>query len=111
LALAGRMGHAGGGRGQRSLGRGLLRALRRPDTGGTMTERTLITGAPGVVGGLLAARLVAEVRPVRALVRNLGDRERLPDPRVELAVGSLDDEDSLVRGAGGCEVGYPAAGT
>src|SRR4029453_16098338 len=49
-------------------------------------------------------------RPVRALVRNLGDRERLPDPRVELAIGSLDDEDSLVRAAGGCEGGYPLAG-
>src|SRR4029453_4135623 len=47
-----------------------------------MSERTLITGATGFVGGLLAARLVAEGRPVRALVRHLGDRERLPDPRV-----------------------------
>ena len=75
-----------------------------------MTERTLITGATGFVGGLLAARLVAEGRPVRALVRNLGDRERLPDPRVELAVGHLDDEDSLVRAADGCEVVYHVAG-
>ena len=38
FALAGRMGHAGGGRGQRRLGRRLLRALRRPDTGGTMSR-------------------------------------------------------------------------
>ena len=75
-----------------------------------MSERTLITGATGFVGGLLAARLVAEGRPVRALVRNLGDRERLPDPRVELAVGHLDDEESLVRAADGCEVVYHVAG-
>ena len=75
-----------------------------------MTERTLITGATGFVGGLLAARLVAEGRPVRALVRNLGDRERLPDPRVELAIGHLDDEESLVRAADGCEVVYHVAG-
>ena len=75
-----------------------------------MTTRTLITGATGFVGGLLAARLVAEGRPVRALVRSLGDRERLPDPRVELAIGNLDDEDSLVRAADGCEVVYHVAG-
>ncbi|HET6814662.1 MAG TPA: NAD-dependent epimerase/dehydratase family protein, partial [Actinomycetota bacterium] len=75
-----------------------------------MTERTLITGATGFVGGLLASRLVADGRPVRALVRHLGDRERLPDPRVELAIGHLDDEESLVRAADGCEVVYHVAG-
>jgi dihydroflavonol-4-reductase len=75
-----------------------------------MTDRTLITGATGFVGGLLLTRLVAEGRPVRALVRNLGDRERLPDPRVELAIGHLGDEDSLVRAADGCEVVYHVAG-
>jgi dihydroflavonol-4-reductase len=75
-----------------------------------MTERTLITGATGFVGGLLASRLVADGRPVRALVRHLGDRERLPDPRVELAIGNLDDEESLVRAADGCEVVYHVAG-
>jgi dihydroflavonol-4-reductase len=75
-----------------------------------MSERALITGATGFVGGLLAARLVADGRPVRALVRHLGDRERLPDPRVELAVGHLDDEESLVRAADGCEVVYHVAG-
>src|SRR4029453_5780339 len=74
------------------------------------TERTLITGATGFVGGLVAARLVADGRPVRALVRHLGDRERLPDPRVELAIGSLEDEDSLARAADGCEVVYHVAG-
>ncbi|HEX2374656.1 MAG TPA: NAD-dependent epimerase/dehydratase family protein [Actinomycetota bacterium] len=75
-----------------------------------MTERVLITGATGFVGGLLTARLVADGRPVRALVRHLGDRERLPDPRVELAMGHLDDEESLVRAADGCEVVYHVAG-
>jgi dihydroflavonol-4-reductase len=75
-----------------------------------MAERTLITGATGFVGGLLAARLVAEGRQVRALVRTLGDRERLPDPRVELAIGHLDDEESLARAADGCQVVYHVAG-
>jgi dihydroflavonol-4-reductase len=75
-----------------------------------MSERALITGATGFVGGLLVARLVADGRPVRALVRHLGDRERLPDPRVELAMGHLDDEESLVRAADGCDVVYHIAG-
>jgi dihydroflavonol-4-reductase len=75
-----------------------------------MTDRTLITGATGFVGGLLASRLVAEGRQVRALVRNPGDRERLPDPRVELAIGHLDDEESLARAADGCQVVYHVAG-
>jgi len=75
-----------------------------------MNDRTLITGATGFVGGLLLTRLVAEGRPVRALVRNLGDRERLPDPRVELAVGHLGDEESLARAADGCQVVYHVAG-
>ncbi|MDF2740323.1 MAG: NAD-dependent epimerase/dehydratase family protein [Actinomycetia bacterium] len=75
-----------------------------------MSERALITGATGFVGGLLLARLVADGRPVRALVRHLGDRERLPDPRVELAMGHLGDEESLVRAADGCDVVYHVAG-
>jgi dihydroflavonol-4-reductase len=75
-----------------------------------MTNRTLITGATGFVGGLLAARLVRDGRPVRVLVRHLGDRERLPDPRVELAIGHLGDEESLARAADGCEVVYHVAG-
>jgi dihydroflavonol-4-reductase len=75
-----------------------------------MTDRVLITGGTGFLGGLLVARLVADGRQVRALVRHPVDRERLPDPRVELAFGHLDDEDSLVRAADGCEVVYHVAG-
>jgi dihydroflavonol-4-reductase len=75
-----------------------------------MTDRILITGGTGFVGGLLLARLVAEGRQVRALVRHPADRERLPDPRVELAFGHLDDEESLARAADGCQVVYHVAG-
>jgi dihydroflavonol-4-reductase len=75
-----------------------------------MTNRILITGGTGFVGGLLLARLVAEGRQVRALVRRPADRERLPDPRVELALGHLDDDESLARAADGCEVVYHVAG-
>ena len=73
-------------------------------------DRTLITGGTGFVGGLLLARLVAEGRQVRALVRRPADRERLPTPRVELALGDLDDQESLARAADGCSTVYHAAG-
>lgn len=75
-----------------------------------MTERILLTGGSGFVGGLLLARLVADGRQVRALVRRPIDRERLPDPRVELALGQLDDEESLARAADGCDLVYHVAG-
>jgi dihydroflavonol-4-reductase len=75
-----------------------------------MNEKVLITGGSGFVGGLLLARLVADGVQVRALVRRPIDRERLPDPRVELAVGDLGDEESLARAADGCSVVYHVAG-
>jgi dihydroflavonol-4-reductase len=75
-----------------------------------MSNRILITGGTGFVGGLLVSRLVADGRQVRVLVRHPVDRERLPDPRVELALGHLDDGESLARAADGCEVVYHVAG-
>jgi dihydroflavonol-4-reductase len=57
-----------------------------PQWGAPTGERILVTGGAGFVGGLLLARLVADGRRVRALVRRPTDRERLPDPRVELAL-------------------------
>jgi dihydroflavonol-4-reductase len=73
-------------------------------------DRVLVTGGTGFVGGLVLARLVAEGRPVRALIRRPADREQLPDPRVELALGDLRDEESLARAADGCAVVYHLAG-
>jgi dihydroflavonol-4-reductase len=76
-------------------------------------DRALVTGATGFVGGLVLARLAAEGRPLRALVRSASDRARLPvgqDAGVQLAVGRLDDEESLLRAADGCTVVYHLAG-
>jgi dihydroflavonol-4-reductase len=72
--------------------------------------RTLVTGGTGFVGGLVLSRLVGDGREVRALVRRAADRERLPTPQVELALGDLEDEELLVRAAEGCEVIYHVAG-
>src|SRR5215218_6117590 len=73
-------------------------------------DRVLVTGGTGFVGGLVLSRLVAEGRQVRALVRRPADRERLPDPRVELALGDIRDEEGLARAADGCAVVYHMAG-
>jgi dihydroflavonol-4-reductase len=73
-------------------------------------DRVLVTGGTGFVGGLVLSRLVAEGRQVRALVRRPADREKLPDPRVELALGDIRDEESLARAADGCAVVYHMAG-
>ncbi len=80
-----------------------------------MSERVLVTGATGFIGGLLVERLLADRRPLRALVLEQPERERLAAERlaargVETAVGSLEDEESLVRAADGCAVVYHLAG-
>jgi dihydroflavonol-4-reductase len=89
-----------------------------------VTVPVLVTGATGFVGGLVAARLVAEGRHVRALVRRPGDERRLsvwgpaggtdrtgePPGRLEPVTGDLDDPGSLARAADGVEVAYHVAG-
>jgi dihydroflavonol-4-reductase len=84
--------------------------IGEPARTGQATSRVLVTGGTGFLGGLLLTRLVREGRQVRALVRRAGDRERLPTPEVELALGDLADEEALARAADGCEVVYHAAG-
>jgi dihydroflavonol-4-reductase len=97
-----------------------------PDAAG---PPVLVTGATGFVGGLVAARLLADGRHVRALVRRPQDAARLspwgpagPPPgaegaggpaapgRLEPVVGDLADPESLARAADGAEVAYHVAG-
>jgi dihydroflavonol-4-reductase len=90
-----------------------------------MTPPVLVTGATGFVGGLVAARLLAEGRTVRALVRRPGDEARIspwgpagppspdaapPPGTLETVTGDLADEESLARAADGCEVAYHVGG-
>ena len=72
-------------------------------------DPVLLTGASGFVGGHLAARLVAEGRHVRCLVRSSSDTTALralssANDRcgVELRFGDLTDSDSLRRATDGC---------
>lgn len=63
----------------------------------------LITGASGFIGGHIAARLAAEGRPLRCLVRAGSDTtalESLED--IELVRGDLSSGESLARAAKGC---------
>jgi acetylornithine/succinyldiaminopimelate/putrescine aminotransferase/nucleoside-diphosphate-sugar epimerase len=68
----------------------------------TREDVCLVTGASGFIGGRLAQRLVAEGRQVRCLVRASSDTSQLEQLGVEIAVGDLSDERSLVRAVEGC---------
>jgi len=69
-----------------------------------MSERTLVIGATGILGGEIVRRLRAEHRPVRALVRATSDAAKvkaLQEAGAEVATGDLKDAASLAAALGG----------
>ncbi len=62
----------------------------------------LITGATGNIGGSVVERLHAEGHDVRAFVRSASRAELLPDG-VDIAVGDLDDADSVAAALDGVD--------
>jgi dihydroflavonol-4-reductase len=70
--------------------------------------RVFITGATGVVGGALLARLRERGEEVVALARSEAAAAKLGD--VEVARGDALDEEALARGMRGCELLYHVAG-
>lgn len=60
----------------------------------------LVIGATGNVGGALVPQLLKQGHQVRALVRDASSAERLP-AGVDIAVGDLDDAETLVAAAHG----------
>jgi uncharacterized protein YbjT (DUF2867 family) len=62
----------------------------------------LVIGATGNVGGELVTHLLDQGHAVRALVRDASRARRLPDG-AEIAVGDLDDADSLAAAARGTD--------
>jgi nucleoside-diphosphate-sugar epimerase len=75
-----------------------------------MSGRALVTGATGMLGSYIAARLLADGWSVRALVRpGSGSAARCIELGVERADGTLEDESSLVAAAAGCDVIFHAA--
>jgi uncharacterized protein YbjT (DUF2867 family) len=66
--------------------------------------RVLVTGATGYVGGRLVPRLLEQGHEISCLVR---DPRRLPTDwrdRVDVSTGSVDDEQAVLRAAGGADV-------
>ena len=73
-------------------------------------QTTLVTGATGNVGNAIARALVAERRPVRALVRDPGRARTLLPAEVELARGDVTEPQSVASAMAGVGVVYHAAG-
>ena len=63
----------------------------------------LIVGATGVLGGMIARRLLEQGRPVRILVRQGSDYDALVKAGAEAAVGDLKDRPSLDAATRGIE--------
>lgn len=74
-----------------------------------MSPRAMVTGGSGMLGSYIVSLLREQGWEVRALVRSLEDRDWLRSQRVDLALGSLEDEESIVRAARGCDVVFHAA--
>ena len=75
-----------------------------------MSDRILITGGGGFVGGAVLERLVSRGRPVRALTRSAAGWEALAAAGAEPVRGDLTDPASLERAMAGCGVVYHVAG-
>jgi nucleoside-diphosphate-sugar epimerase len=70
-----------------------------------------VTGATGCIGRPLLARLLAEGRRVRILVRREPPAELTSDPRVEIVYGDLGDPEAVDRLVAGTEVVYHLGAT
>lgn len=74
-----------------------------------MTDRVLVTGATGYVGGRLVGRLLAAGYRVRCLARaprKLATRPWAADPRVEIVQDDLRDVASATEALRGCRAAY-----
>jgi len=70
----------------------------------------LVTGATGLVGNAIAARLAGRGDAVRALVRDVARAKALVPSGVELVNGDLDDPASLADAMRGVDLVFHAAG-
>jgi len=70
---------------------------------------TLVTGATGFVGSVVARLLIEKGEPVRVLVRSNSDRRNLEHLEVEIVEGDLNDPTSLKKAVKGCNALYHVA--
>lgn len=78
-------------------------------------EKTLVTGATGIIGHSITRALLDPARPggpraVRALVRSVDRARGVLPPEVELVQGDVTDPASVRRAVEGCGVVHHAAG-
>ncbi len=74
-----------------------------------MSPRALVTGATGMLGSYLVERLAAGGWKVRALTRTKAAGSWLEENGAEVVEGRIEDADSMVRAAAGCDVVFHAA--
>ncbi|MCK5573849.1 MAG: NAD(P)H-binding protein, partial [Bacteroidetes bacterium] len=70
------------------------------------SEKILVLGATGYIGGRLVPRLIAAGYSVRCLVRDLRKLAGRPWENVEIVEGDVLDRTSLQRAADGCSIVY-----
>lgn len=71
--------------------------------------KALVTGATGFVGANLVRELLKDGTAVRALVRSGTPRTAIEGLDIEVALGDLQDRDSLRRALEGCQILYHVA--
>lgn len=74
-----------------------------------MTPRALVTGGTGMLGAHIIARLLKEGWSVNALVRSPERAGKVEAQGAAAVLGCLEDPQSLVRAARGCDVVFHAA--
>jgi dihydroflavonol-4-reductase len=81
-----------------------------PVRGLELSERVLVTGGTGFLGGAIVERLLADGRTVKALARSEDSASALRELGAEPVRGDVLDLESLTAAMRGCEVVYHAAG-
>lgn len=76
----------------------------------TPSSSVFVTGATGFIGGALLDRLLADGRPVRALIRTDTAAEQLAARGVEPVIGDLANESALSAGVQGIDTVFHVAG-
>jgi len=74
-----------------------------------VSPRAVVTGGSGMLGSYIVAQLRDRGWGVRALVRSRNGRSWLEEQGADLVVGSLEQADSLVAAAEGCDTIFHAA--
>ena len=71
--------------------------------------KALVTGASGFVGSAVARQILKQGHDVKVLLRPSSDKRNIDDIDVEVAVGDLNDSESLLRALSGCQALFHVA--